>query len=321
MRVGSKIDDRYLPPILQEYIRYRKRQRLSPCTIEAELYQLMHLNEYITQKRFKPLEQIVRVDVEFFMQEFAARADKTDATRISQNYVKKMATTIRTFLKWLTTRKEIFDAKEFYIIDEDLKAIKRGEEDDDKVALSKEEEKHVFRSLTDPLYRMLIWTGRNFGLRRIEYCNLRLKHLELDRKELDKNEPTIKIEKSKGRKDRRIPMFPDQVAQWKVWLKYRSSLNLPHDFVFYNPKKSWMGITKYVLVYLFRKIAVFTGVKLYSHRLRYTYAVRLWEGDVDIYTISRALGHSKVETTIRYLKIRDRDFFRKFKDSARGCFS
>jgi site-specific recombinase XerD len=320
MRTGRKIDESHLPLILQEYATYRKSQPVSPCTLETNLYELMHLNEYVTQKRLKPLEQIGRVDIELFMQELAARVDKTDITKISQAYVKQVAAAIRTFLKWLTTRKKIFDANEFCIVDEDLKAVKRGNEEDNREALCEEDEKQIFRNLTDVLLRMLVWTGRNFGLRRMEYCNLRLRHLELDKKELDKKVPAIKIEKSKGGKTRRIPMFPEQVIQWKTWLKYRNSLNLPHDFVFYNPKKSWMGITKHALSYLFHKIAGFTKVILYSHRLRYTYAVNLWEGGVDIYTISRALGHSKVETTIRYLKVPERDFVRKFMESARGCF-
>lgn len=320
MRKGRKIDRQNLPNILQEYARYKKNQSVSNCEPETDLYILMKLNEFMIGDRLKPLEQIVRDDIEVFIQGLVERVNKKDKTKIEQGYVKNVATSIRMFLRWLTTRKGMFDAKEFCIIDEDLKAIRRGDGNDDRVALCEEEETQIFRNLTDSLSRMLVWTGRNFGLRRLEYANLRLKHLELDRKELDKEEPTIKIEKSKRRKDRRIPLFPQQVAQWKMWLSYRSSLNLPHDFVFYNPKKTWMGITKNVLSYLFHKIAGFTGVKLYAHRLRYTYAVRLWEGGVDIYTISLALGHSKVETTIGYLKIHQRDFFRKFRESARGCF-
>jgi integrase len=280
----------------------------------------MKLNEYINQKKFKPLEQISRLDIESYIQDYETRVSQMDETKIQQKYVRTIATSIRLFLDWLTNDKEIFEAKEFCKLEKWLKLIKRGNEEDDRVALSKEDEKKVFRGLTDPLWRMIAWTGRNFGLRRIEYCGLKLRNLELDRKELDKDVPTIKIENSKGRKDRRIPLHPQQVIQWKTWLRYRSSLNLAHDFVFYNPKKSWIGMTKYVLSWLFCKFSKLLNVKLYAHRLRYTYAVRLWEGKVDIYTISRALGHSRLETTIRYLKVQDREFFKKFLDSTRNCF-
>jgi len=255
-----------------------------------------------------------RSDVQAYVAELTRRRENGE---IKQVFVKDVAKDIKYFAEWLMDE-EILDSKEFHKIERDIRKIPGGViGEDNREALNDEEEKQIFGKLADVLLQMLVWVGINFGLRRIEYCNLRVKDLELDREE-----PRLKIACSKGhnKKTRYIPQFPGQVAQWRKWLKYWASLNLPHDYVFFDPKNPSKPLTKYSLSYLFQKISKITEVHVYSHRLRYTYAVRLWEHGVDIYTISWLLGHSKVETTIRYLKVPERDFRRKFMESAKGLF-
>jgi site-specific recombinase XerD len=46
----------------------------------------------------------------------------------------------------------------------------------------------------------------------------------------------------------------------------------------------------------------FVGVRVSTHTFRHTYAVRSLEAGVDIYTLSRLMGHSTVSTTEGYLK-------------------
>jgi site-specific recombinase XerD len=255
-----------------------------------------------------------RSDVEAYVAELTRRKERGE---IKQAFVKDAAKNIKYFAEWLMDE-EILDPKEFHKIERDIKKIPGGDiGEDNREALSDEEEKQIFNRLNDVLLQMLAWSGENHGFRRLEYCNLRVKNLELDRKE-----PRLKIECSKGhrKKTRYIPLFPGQVAQWLKWLNFRASLNLSHDFVFFDPKNPSKPLTKDSLGYLFQKISKISKVHVYSHRLRYTYAVRLWEHGVDIYTISRLLGHSKVETTIRYLKVPERNFLQKFMESAKGLF-
>jgi site-specific recombinase XerD len=255
-----------------------------------------------------------RSEVESYMAKLTLYRERE---KIQQSTVKSEAKNIRYFAEWLMDE-EVLDSKEFYKIERNLKQIPGGDiGEDTREALSDEEEKQIFMKLVDIVLQILVWAGRNFGFRRIEYCNLRVNHLELNRKE-----PRLKIERSKGhrKKTRYIPLFPGQVSQWQKWLNYRASLNLPHDFVFYNPKNPSIPLTRYTVGSLFTKISRMTGVHVYAYRLRYTYAVRLWEHGVDIYTISWLLGHSKVETTVRYLKILWKDFCRKFMESAKGLF-
>lgn len=313
MRLGRKIERRNLPLILQRYNDYMMPY-YSATTRESRLYVLVEFHAFLQSKRNKSLEQMNRSDVQAYVAELTRRKERK---KIKQIFIKHAAKDIKYFAEWLVDE-EILDSKEFYKIERDIKKIPGGNiGEDNREALTHEEEQKLFERLTDVLWQRLVWAGLNHGFRRQEYCNLRTSHLELDRKE-----PRLIIECSKGhnKKTRSIPLFPGQVVEWRKWLDFRACLNLPHNFVFFNPKNPSEPLTKYSLGYLFWKISKISKVHVYSHRLRYTYAVRLWEHGVDIYTISWLLGHSKVETTIRYLKVPERDFRRKFMGSAKGLF-
>lgn len=313
MRRGRKTDKNNLPPILQRYHDY-VASCLAPSTKERYLSELITFHEFLQHKRDKSIEQMDRHDIEAYMAELTLRRERKE---IKQCTVKAVATIIKGFAEWLMDE-DILGSKEFYKIERYLKRIPGGDTgEDNREALSVEDEKQIFEKLMDVLLQIIVWAGVNFGFRRMEYCNLRVKHLELDREK-----PRIKIERSKGhrKKTRYIDLFPKQASHWKWWLDYIASLNLPHDFVFFNPKNPSVGLTKDSIGTLFSKMSKITGIHLYSHRLRYTYATRLWEAGVDIYVISYLLGHSKVETTVRYLKVSERNFRQKFIESAKILF-
>lgn len=50
-----------------------------------------------------------------------------------------------------------------------------------KQILTEKEIERVYRETKDPLTRILIWFGLNFGLRPNELCNLKLSDIDLDR--------------------------------------------------------------------------------------------------------------------------------------------
>jgi len=312
MRIGRKIDKRKLPLILRRYDEYMAI-RFSPETREVRLYRLLEFHQFMKQERGKTMEQLTRSDAEAYMAKLTHRREKGE---IKQSTVKSDASIIKMFAKWLV-REEILDSKEFYKIEEDLKELPGEKGEDNRIALSNQEEQTIMEKFVDVLLQMIVWLGLNFGLRRKEYCRLRVDHIELER-----DPPRLKIELSKGhiKKTRYIPLFSGQVNQLKKWLDFRASLNLPHSFLLYNPRNPAIGLTVYSLGYLFQTMTKITGVHLYSHRLRYTYAVKLWKRGVDLWTISIALGHEKVETTVKYLKIHEEDYYDKYLTGAKGLF-
>ena len=98
-------------------------------------------------------------------------------------------------------------------------------------------------------------------------------------------------------------------------------MKLAHDYVFFRPRNPYAGgLDNESTKLIFRTIARIAGIELYSHRLRYTFAVTLWKAGVEIFIISRLLGHSKLETTMIYLKITEDDFYKKWRDQTKGVF-
>jgi len=94
------------------------------------------------------------------------------------------------------------------------------------------------------------------------------------------------------------------VAPLKKWLKYREKIKPCHEYVFYdfNDKPLSRGAASRI----FMKISKISLVYVYCYRCRYTFAVNLWRRGVDIFVISKKLGHKNVATTMRYLKVHER---------------
>jgi site-specific recombinase XerD len=183
--------------------------------------------------------------------------------------------------------------------------------------LTEEEIKRIFRELPDAQSRMLFWTLFSFGTSVRETV-----HLHFSDVELDLENPRLIVEQSGGseKKTRYIPLFSEQVEQWRNWLDYRTSLNLPHNFLFFDPKNPSKMLTRSAFWHLLSKISKTTGISFSANNLRYTYAVRLRNSGVDIYTINRLLGQSSIKTTIRYLRVPKRELRQKFMESAAKRF-
>lgn len=207
MRKGRKIDRKNLPPILKRYTHYMALRR-SPITIEGYLYVLLQFHACMQQKLGKNLAQLGQQDVEAFLHELVLRKEKGEIKQ--QSTVKQYALYIKVFVKWLL-REDILDSKTYYKIAEGIREIPDEKGEDSRKALSDEELDQVHNRLADTLLQMVEWTGENFGLRRMEYCNLLVHHLELERER-----PQLKIERSKGhnKKTRYLPLFPGQIVQW-----------------------------------------------------------------------------------------------------------
>jgi integrase/recombinase XerD len=71
---------------------------------------------------------------------------------------------------------------------------------------------------------------------------------------------------------------------------------------------------------MFNEISKITGIHVYPYKLRYTYAVKLWRHGVDILVISKMLGHTSIDTTMRYLRVKEEEIREKYLEETKGLF-
>jgi len=150
--------------------------------------------------------------------------------------------------------------------------------------------------------RVLLSLGYGCGLRAGEVVRLKVKHI-------DSAQKIIRIEQSKGRKDRNVMLSPEMLDLLRQWWKAR-----PSRYDAATPaQERWLfpGIrhgkpmTTRQLSRLFHEAAEAAGIKksVTLHSLRHSFATHLLERGTDIRIIQALLGHDKLDTTARYTRV------------------
>ena len=134
-------------------------------------------------------------------------------------------------------------------------------------------------------FRELILFYLYTGCRRNEALNLKWSDINMNRR-------VIPIRKTKGRKDREIPISHNLMEV----LKARAERIKPatNDSVFaYHP---------HYVTHKFKKFLELAGIEKQAsiHTLRHTFASHLVMNGVDLYTVQKLLGHSDLKVTEMY---------------------
>jgi len=168
-----------------------------------------------------------------------------------------------------------------------VKKVKLLREDNKKERiLSKEEIKRLIEAAeqSDSYVKQFIIIGLNTGMRKDEILSLKWENIDF-------RNMFINVTHAKSGKSRKIPMNT-------VVKKALESIEKKNDYVFFNPKtKSYTkNITK-----AFKTVCRKAGIKNFRiHDLRHTAATKMIEAGVDLVTVSKILGHSSIQMTMRY---------------------
>jgi site-specific recombinase XerD len=150
--------------------------------------------------------------------------------------------------------------------------------------------------------RVLLSLGYGCGLRASEIVRLKVKHI-------DKAQKIIRIEQSKGRKDRNVMLPQEMLGLLRQWWRVRPSrhdagIPLQERWLFPGTRPG-KPMTTRQLNRLFHEAADAAGIKkgVTLHTLRHSFATHLLERQTHIRTIQALLGHTKPEPTTRYAHV------------------
>jgi site-specific recombinase XerD len=149
--------------------------------------------------------------------------------------------------------------------------------------------------------RVMLSLSYGCGLRAGEVVRLKVKHI-------DNAQKIIRIEQSKGRKDRNV-MLPsetlDLLRQWWKARPNRDDTGTPIEERWLFPGRRGKPMTTRQLSRLFHEAADAAGIRkeVTLHALRHSFATHLLERGTDIRIIQALLDHAKLDATARYTRV------------------
>jgi integrase/recombinase XerD len=206
-------------------------------------------------------------------------------------------------------------------IDFDNNGKSGGPEADSITYITKEEKDRLLEHAPPPKVRnkLLIELLFQTGIRRGEASNIELEHIDLDNRKID-------IYGEKSNEWRVVKFQPSLKKMLKIWIDHERPLLNPGDSdrLFITERKGHMSYD--MVNHIVREAASNAGLnevvshdkngrpmwKITAHTLRHSHAVHALKCDIDVRSLQKHLGHSKIETTMEYLQLIDSDVLDAF---------
>ena len=184
-----------------------------------------------------------------------------------------------------------------FLTDEDLKKL-----------LSKMDKSYFTEHRDYVMILLMLDSGMRLG----ECSTLLISDLELARRRIN-----LRAEETKGRKDRTVYFSPKTETVLRRWLQFKDRY-VESDYIF--PVKEHGGsIGVGNFENNFKKYILRCGLneEYTPHCLRNNFAKRCLMNGMDLFTLSKILGHSSVEVTEKaYLDLTDDDISKQYQRSA-----
>jgi integrase len=159
--------------------------------------------------------------------------------------------------------------------------------------LTQDEERRLLEAAEGKLYGQLkdiIIIALNTGMSQEEILKLEWRNINLFRK-------TLITTRKKTEKTRTIPINDTAMELLKQRIKVRHINGI--EYVFFNSAGNMIDTGKLKKVFI--KTVKDAGIENFRfHDLRHSFATRLVQNGVDLYKVSKLLGHADVSTTQRY---------------------
>ena len=279
------------------------------CADELKIYTVDKITENVVRKYIDDLQ--TRGKYTFYVNDLSKKKNYPDRRRdyrkpVSVTTINNYIRNIRVFFNWLE--------REYIIRKNPMKRIRQLKynrqakvflSDEDLKKLLSKFDKSYFTEHRDYVMIMLMLDS---GMRLGECSTLLVTDLELARKRIN-----LRAEETKGRKDRTVYFSPKTESVLRRWLQFKDRY-VESDYLF--PVKEHSGaISVGNFETNFKRYINRAGLDedYCPHCLRNNFAKRCLMNGMDIFTLSKILGHSSVEVTEQaYLDLTDDDISKQY---------
>lgn len=279
------------------------------CADELKIYSVDKITENVVRKYIDELQ--TRGKYTFYVNDLSKNKNYPDRRRdyrkpVSVTTINNYIRNIRVFFNWLE--------REYIIRKNPMKRIRQLKynrqakvflSDEDLKKLLSKFDKSYFTEHRDYVMIMLMLDS---GMRLGECSTLLVTDLELARKRIN-----LRAEETKGRKDRTVYFSPKTESVLRRWLQFKDRY-VESDYLF--PVKEHGGaISVGNFETNFKRYINRAGLDedYCPHCLRNNFAKRCLMNGMDIFTLSKILGHSSVEVTEQaYLDLTDDDISKQY---------
>jgi len=278
--LGLIVNEISLQAFTDKYLEYKKA-RVAPRTYQRiQIGIKHHILPFLEQNGVTKLNHITPMLIEEYVS-FRAK-DAKQATVNSELLVLKNI--LKMAIRWNYLQKDpAKEIKQFKVTDQKPPRF-----------LTVEESQKLLESCNELMHKM-VFTILHTGLRKEELTNLEWRDIDFKKQILTvAHEPPKRT--LKGKESRYIPINPN-LSEMLLQHRRETSTVDPHALVF--PKKQGKRFDSfyYHLKMVYRKTSI-EGANV--HTLRHTFASHLVMQGVDLYTVSKLLGHKDVKTTQIY---------------------
>lgn len=276
---------------------------------ELKIYTVDKITENVIRKYIDDL--MVRGKYTFYVNDLSKSKNCPDRRRdyrkpVSVTTINNYIRNIRVFFNWME--------REYIIRKNPMKRIRQLKynrqakvflSDEDLKKLLSKFDKSYFTEHRDYVMVMLMLDS---GMRLGDCSTVLVTDLELGRKRIN-----LRAEETKGRKDRTVYFSPKTEIVIRRWLQFKDRY-VESDYLF--PVKEHggsIGVGNFESN--FKKYILRAGLneEYTPHCLRNNFAKRCLMNGMDIFTLSKILGHSSVEVTEQaYLDLTDEDISKQY---------
>ena len=166
------------------------------------------------------------------------------------------------------------------------------------VVLTKEEVIKILNAAENLRDKLIVELMYTCGLRVSEAANMKLEDLDLE-------DMTGTVRKSKGNKDRGIFLSPKLVADIKSYLKSKETQS-----IFLFSKTNGLSYTIRSFQLIIKRLAEKADIKkrVYSHIFRHAFGTHSIEDGEDIVSLQEMMGHESLDTTRLYITLSKKHF-------------